>query len=358
MELVQHRISRRMACFHRSAINNSWTFYTVYFRSDQPLPATAAFQFLMGDQTRNVWIDGVVLSQAPTAVYRRDFTNRSRAVEQDGEPADDSGGARFSTVPAALRRLMCQYIVERFERGLQRHGLLEHCHLRPRVIRRQEGGERFPAGLTIAWNRCALQQLNSGSQNRAMESSTSRQMEHIRSRPGCRRRRRWDLEHQSPSTRMRFPNGATVLDTVSIDQTTAAGGDQWHTIATLNLTAAGSPHVVLSNGGSGSLIADAVPRCTSAALYNDGSPAPQVTLPPFDGILLQRQYLHPGTKPRCQIPSGMQPATHRPLHPAVSFRSSEPVWPDSSRSWTSADFSGANLPGLYSMEFHRRWSMR
>jgi len=28
---------------------------------------------------------------------------------------------------------------------------------------------------------------------------------------------------------------------------------------------------------------------SSAALYNDGSPAPQVTLAPFDGVLLQRQ---------------------------------------------------------------------
>jgi hypothetical protein len=46
--------------------------------------------------------------------------------------------------------------------------------------------------------------------------------------------------------------------------------------------------LTISNGGSGPLIADAV-YITSSALYNDGSPAPQVNLGAFDGILLQRQ---------------------------------------------------------------------
>ena len=83
--------------------------------------------------------------------------------------------------------------------------------------------------------------------------------------------------------------GGNVVSSAAIDQTTASAGDGWHTIATaLNLTAAGAPFVRVHNGGPGSLIADAV-YVTSAALYNDGTPAPQVTLAPFDGILLQRQ---------------------------------------------------------------------
>jgi len=82
-------------------------------------------------------------------------------------------------------------------------------------------------------------------------------------------------------------NGA-IVSSASIDQSTAGAGDGWHTVATgVSLTAASAPFLRVSNGGSGSLIADAV-YVTSAALYNDGSPAPQVTLGPFDGILLQR----------------------------------------------------------------------
>jgi hypothetical protein len=82
---------------------------------------------------------------------------------------------------------------------------------------------------------------------------------------------------------------SNVVFSASLDQSTAAAGDGWHTIATgLNLAASDGPIVRVHNGGSESLIADAV-CITSAALYNDGSPAPQVTLATFDGILLQRR---------------------------------------------------------------------
>src|SRR5262249_53100607 len=82
-------------------------------------------------------------------------------------------------------------------------------------------------------------------------------------------------------------SGGNVLSSYTLDQSTATAGDQWHAIATLNLTAADTPSLRLRNGGAGSLIADAV-YVTSAARYNDGSPVEQVTLSGYDGILLQR----------------------------------------------------------------------
>ncbi len=82
-------------------------------------------------------------------------------------------------------------------------------------------------------------------------------------------------------------SGGNVINSVPLDQTAAAAGDQWHAIATANLNAAGSPSLRVRNGGAGSLIADAV-YVTSAARYNDGLPVDQVTLGAFDGILLQR----------------------------------------------------------------------
>jgi sugar lactone lactonase YvrE len=45
----------------------------------------------------------------------------------------------------------------------------------------------------------------------------------------------------------------------------------------------------VQNGGSGPLIADAVYVYSSRTLFNDGSAVSQVTLAPFDAILLQRQ---------------------------------------------------------------------
>jgi len=71
----------------------------------------------------------------------------------------------------------------------------------------------------------------------------------------------------------------------TLDQTT--GGDEWHLIATLPLTVTGKPLVRLRNEGTGPLIADAL-HVRSARRYNDGSPAPTVTLEPLDGIILRK----------------------------------------------------------------------
>ena len=82
-------------------------------------------------------------------------------------------------------------------------------------------------------------------------------------------------------------SGGSTIKAVTLDQSAAAGGDGWHTIAKANLTAASGSLLRVRNGGAGSLIADAV-YVTSTALYNDGTPATQVTLGAYDGILLQR----------------------------------------------------------------------
>jgi len=81
--------------------------------------------------------------------------------------------------------------------------------------------------------------------------------------------------------------GGKVVATATIDQTAAAAGDGLHMIATANLLKADSPFLRVRNGGSGALIADAV-YVISAASYNDGSAATQVTLGGFDAILLER----------------------------------------------------------------------
>jgi hypothetical protein len=78
--------------------------------------------------------------------------------------------------------------------------------------------------------------------------------------------------------------GETVLATGVLDQSTT--GDQWHLIAQVPLSAAARPYVRLRNDGDGSVIADAL-YVQSTARYNDGSKAPQVTLAPFDAVVLQ-----------------------------------------------------------------------
>jgi hypothetical protein len=58
-------------------------------------------------------------------------------------------------------------------------------------------------------------------------------------------------------------------------------------VATVTLRAGDKPQLRLRNEGVGILYADAV-YVESEARYNDGSEAKEVTLEPFDGILLKR----------------------------------------------------------------------
>ena len=117
----------------------------------------------------------------------------------------------------------------------------------------------------------------------------------------------------SPSAASTWTNNAvyelvsngSVIATTSLDQSTASKGDAWHAVFSgVNLTAAEAPILRVHNGGAGPLIADAV-YITSAALYNDGSKVTELTLAPFDGILLQRD-------PDLTVTPGRPPRPHRP----------------------------------------------
>jgi len=81
-------------------------------------------------------------------------------------------------------------------------------------------------------------------------------------------------------------SGGKLLASKTLDQTKA--GDEWHEIAGVPLATAGAPVVRVRNEGAGPIVADAL-YVRSAARYNDGSPAPEVTLEPMDGIILQRE---------------------------------------------------------------------
>jgi uncharacterized protein (TIGR03437 family) len=110
----------------------------------------------------------------------------------------------------------------------------------------------------------------------------------------------------------------------------------------VNLKLADSPYLRVHSAGSGSLLADAV-YLASTALYNDGSPAPQVTLGGFDGILLQRQQPLPAATSR--IDSVVNAASFQPAISSGGFVSIVGTgFATSSRSWTSSDFSAGNLP--------------
>src|ERR1035438_8739772 len=110
----------------------------------------------------------------------------------------------------------------------------------------------------------------------------------------------------------------------------------------LYLTAASAPAMRISNGGSGPLIADAV-YVYSAALYNDGSAAPSVTLAPMDGILLQRS--QPVAAPVSRVNGVTDAASYgAAIAPGEWVSVFGTAFSTASQIWTAGDFVNGQLP--------------
>jgi hypothetical protein len=79
--------------------------------------------------------------------------------------------------------------------------------------------------------------------------------------------------------------GSTVRAATNLDQ--RATGDQWHPLATVQLSATNPAYVRLT-ASSGICVADAL-HLRSQSRFNNGQPAALVRLQPMDGIVLQRE---------------------------------------------------------------------
>jgi uncharacterized protein (TIGR03437 family) len=316
-------------------ISTTWNFYTTSFTA--PVTANdARLEFAVGDMTGNVWFDDVQLVPTGPDVYRRDFSNG--AVLLNGTPTTQTvsgvtGLERFKGTQAPLQ----QYIVDDADAGFSATGAWN-------VVKYDTGSQSTePQNVNgpyyHAW-KGACHQLDG--------SSGTAQWDLSLPTDGAYTIQVWLPAAPTAVTWTKnavyeVVSNGNIVFSAALDQTSASAGDGWYTLATnLPLTVAGAPFLRIHNGGSGPLIADAV-YVTSAALYNDGSPAPQVTLAPFDGILLQRQT--PVPTPSSRVNSVANAASYQPAITSGGFVSIVGTgFANSSRSWTSSDFSGNNLP--------------
>jgi len=259
------------------SVGTTWAQYSVYFVS----PSTAKdgiLEFQLGNQVGDLWLDNVQLFAAPTRLYRRDFTNG--VVLLNGTPNTqtislDSGMQRFNGTQAPKY----QYIVDDASSSFTTSGSW--------IVDTFDTGRRVATGPYYhAWQ-STLHELDSatGSAKWNLNVPADGYYNLQIWLPAAPAASGW-----TDKAIYNVASGGQVVATTTLDQSQARAGDQWFTIATdVNLTVAGAPYVSIQNGGSAPLIADAVYVTASKALYNDGSAAPQVTLAPFDSILLQRQ---------------------------------------------------------------------
>ena len=325
--------------YAKITIGPGWSLYT----ASMVAPTTATdgrIQFWVGDVAGSVWIDGVRLSADPPALYRRDFstgvvllngTNGSQTISL--EP----GLMRFSGSQAPKY----QYIVDDTDAGFTSNGSWQTATYDSGVL--WDNGAPTSSAEALgpyyhAWQLTAHQlDASSGTAQWNLRISEDGQYTIQAWLPAAPSANTW-----TKNAIYEVVSAGNVVASASIDQTTASSGDGWHRIATVNLTVADAPFLRVHNGDSASLIADAV-YVTSAALYNDGTPAPQVTLAPMDGILLQRQ--QPVLLPASRVNSVVNAAGFQPAISSAAFVSIVGTgFANSARSWSSSDFSGSNLP--------------
>ena len=283
----------------QASLGTAWTLDTLTFVSN----ATAGdgtLQFDVGDVAGNVWIDGVQLFQQAPDIFQRDFSDGVAVLNGTSGSqtvALEPGLQRFTGAQAPLD----QYIVDDSDAGFSASGTWNVVYI--------SGGFKVPVGpWANAWGG-SLQESESSQGTAQWNLSIPADGQYtiqvwLPDPPGAAG---WTKNAQ-----YQIVSGGNVVASANLDQSSATAGDQWHTIFSgVALTAASSPVLTISNADAGTpLIADAV-YVTSAARYNDGSPAPQVTLAATDGILLQRRQpvAAPASKVRAVVDSaGFQPA--------------------------------------------------
>ncbi|HTX36345.1 MAG TPA: IPT/TIG domain-containing protein [Bryobacteraceae bacterium] len=286
----------------------------------------------------------MVLSAAPPKVYRRDFSNGIVLLNGESTPQTvtlESGFQRFKGTQAPLY----QYTVDDSDTGFSDTGSWNVVTYNTGAYSSAGSGPNLPAepqNQNGPYYHCwkgICHELDTG-------TGTAQWNLNIPA-DGQYTIKVWLPAAPSASTWTKdaiyqIVSGGNVVASATLDQSTASAGDGLHMIATVNLTAAGAPFLQVQNGGAGPLIADAV-YVTSAVLYNDGSPASQVTVSAFDAILLQRQ--QPAPLPTSQVNSVLNAASYEPAIASGGFVAIAGTgFGTAMRSWTSSDFSGTNLP--------------
>jgi hypothetical protein len=253
-----------------------WNQYSVSFLANTTA-SDGRLEFWFGNATGNIWLDNVQLTAAPQRLYRRDFTNGVVLLNGTNQSQTfnlESGLSRFSGTQAPKY----QYIVDDNSSSFSSTGSWN-------VDTYDTGSRKASGPYYHAWN-STLHELDSGTGsaqwNLGIPADGSYTLQVWL--PAAPNASNWTTQ----AVYSLVANGTTVA-TIPLNQSAASAGDQWFNLGTFSLTAASNPTLVVQNGSTGSLIADAVYVFSATARYNDGAAVSQVIVPPMDGILLSRQ---------------------------------------------------------------------
>jgi uncharacterized protein (TIGR03437 family) len=324
-------------------IDTSWGLYSASFTS----PATAKdgrLEFWVGDLAGNVWLDDVQLSLASPSVYRRDYSNGTVLLNGTATQQTvllEEGFQRFVGSQAPL----FQYMVDDSSASFTARGSWKTVSYNTGAYSGAGSSATLPPEPQHAngpYYHCwqgGCHELDSGSGTAQWSLNIPADGQYTIQvwLPAAPNASRW-----TTAAIYEVVSAGKVIASATIDQTSASAGDGLHMIGAVSLTTAGAPLLRVHNAASGPLIADAV-YVMSAALYNDGSPAHQVTLAPFDAILLERQ--RPVAAPASRVTSVVSAASFQPAIASGGLVSiAGTSFGTSTKSWSHGSFPGPNLP--------------
>jgi hypothetical protein len=256
----------------RIDIGVEWRRYTAVFEAKETVEDSRV-QFFLGAAAGAVWIDAVRLVEHPPEVWRRDFDKGVALLNGTRQP-------RTVVLEDGLRRLtggqaaMHEYIVDDASTAFR-----AGAEWKPAAY---DSGEWKSAGPFFHdWAAgCRRNDGQSGEAEFDLELRADGVYTVAAWWPAAPTAKDWSrrVVHEVVAE-------GRVLASKAFDQT--SGGDEWHEIATVELTKAARPVVRVRNEGNGAAIADAI-HVRSAARFNDGSPAAVLTLEPMDGIVLRK----------------------------------------------------------------------
>ncbi len=263
-----------LGLWKRFEMGREWKEYTVGFtatggRSD------AGLQFFLADATGVVHIDDVFMDELPPDVYRRDFEKGIVLLNGTSEPKTIPLGDGFSRIVGAQAPKR-QYVIDDDGPGVKFSGGWSTVH-------RDTHEWKVEPPFYHDWGSTCRE---------AVQRDAAAEYDLMIPEDGTYTIRVWlpDAPNRSSRTKAAVYEIVAlgkIIASAKIDQT--RNPDAWRDVAQVALKTRDRPILRIRNSqGQGLLYADAV-YVESAARYNDGSPAREVVLEPFDGIVLRRR---------------------------------------------------------------------
>ncbi len=254
------------------SLTTNWQEFSVSFEALETV-ADSRIQFFLGASTGTVWIDDVSLTRESPQVFRRDFTHGIVLLNGTREP-------RSVDLEPGLRRItgsqapLVEMILDDTGTNFSVTGSWTNATY--------DSGEWKATGpFYHAWQLKLHERVGSTGEARWM-LPIDREDDYTLAA--------WWPTNALPTmvwssnvTFQIFSNGIPVVAT-TCSQTT--NGDRWNVIGTARLLP-GTNNFVRLTSPAGACLADAL-RLWSAARYNNGQPATNLTLAPLDGIILKR----------------------------------------------------------------------